>query len=79
MELDRGKRQLLCDLSVLDRGRLSQVHSLDELCDVGAAGDCGAAAKGLELGLADHTVLVHLNLKLHHITACWRANNSRAN
>jgi hypothetical protein len=45
------------------------LHSLplDPLSRDGAASDGTAASEGLEFGVRNHTVVVHLNLKLHNI------------
>lgn len=52
---DRRQAQLLCDLGVLDRPRLVEMHPLDPLGHVRRRSDRGSTAKGLELDVGDDT------------------------
>mmetsp|Transcript_18364 Transcript_18364/g.47891 ORF Transcript_18364/g.47891 Transcript_18364/m.47891 type:complete len:228 (+) Transcript_18364:265-948(+) len=67
VQLHRRQAQVLCDLTVLDLHHVLDRASLDPFCCDRAAGDGRAAAKGLEARVCDVAVLIHLDLKLHHI------------
>lgn len=69
MQLDGRQAELLGYVTVLDPGGLVQGLALDPLGCQGGGGDGGAAPKGLELGVDDLSLLVHLDLELHHVSA----------
>ena len=78
VQLDRGQRQLLGDVGVLELEGLVDRLSLDPLGGQGAAGDGRAATERLEFGVDDLAVLVHLDLELHHVAAGRGPHESRA-
>lgn len=80
MQLNRWEAQLLCYFCVLDLASLLKSHSSDTFCHVAAGSNGRTAAKSLELDIDDLAgFLVHLDLKLHNITACRCSNKASSN
>lgn len=69
VELHWRQRKLTRDLCVADSSSFIQRHALHTLGHVTRTRNGRAAAKRLEAHIFDDTVLVHLNTKLHNITA----------
>ncbi|MNL43035.1 hypothetical protein D3C87_1655260 [compost metagenome] len=78
MDLHRRQRQFLGDLRVLDLEGLVDGLALDPFGHQRRRRDGRAAAVGLELGVFDHTRLVHLDLQLHHVAAGRGADHAGA-
>src|SRR5450755_314118 len=67
VDLHGRQVELLDDLGVLDRLGLVDRLALDPLGGQRGAGDGGAAAEGLELGVLDDALVVDLDLQAHHV------------
>src|SRR5262249_47532717 len=78
VDLDGGQLQLVDDVRVLDLQRVVDALALEPLGGQARAGDGGAAAEGLELGVLDDAgVQVDLDLQFHHVAALWSAHETR--
>ena len=60
MKLHWGEGQLLRDVAVLDLSGVAQLLTLDPLRSQAGRGDSRAAAKGLELGVNNLSIVVNL-------------------
>ena len=70
MQLHWRQTQLLRDLSVSDPASLLKRHAADELGQVGAGGDGGPAAEGLEFDVGDGLGIgVDADLEFHDVAA----------
>ena len=78
VKLDGRQAQVLGDVSVLDLHDVVQGSPLDPLGGQAAARDGGAAAESLEARVDDVTVVVHLDLQLHHVAASRRSDQASA-
>src|SRR5207249_12173624 len=79
MDLHRRQLQLVDDVRVLDLERVVHALALEPLGGQARAGDGGAAAEGLELGILDETsVEVDLDLQLHDVATLGSADEARA-
>lgn len=77
--LHRRKAKLLGNFGVTNPTGIVKAHPTDQLGEITRAGDGAAATEGLELDVADLVGFrVDLDLKLHHITAGWGTDETRA-
>jgi len=79
MELDRGERELFCNLSVFDTARLVDLHAFDPLGRKRTGRDRRSAAEGFELRIDDLALVVDLDLQAHHVAASGRPDQPGAN
>lgn len=71
MQFDWRQTELLGNLGVLDAAGGLESHATDELGQVAARGDGGAAAKGLEFDVRDGIgIFVNTDLEFHDIATC---------
>ena len=68
MQFDRWEAELLCDFSVFDFLSFDNIHAHYTFSEETAAGNCGAAAKGLEFNVDDLARVVNTDLQFHNIT-----------
>lgn len=78
MQLDRRQRQLLRNIRILQLARLINSLALDPFGGQAARCNRRATAKGLEFGIDNLPIGVHLDLQLHHITASRSAHQASA-
>lgn len=79
LTLHRREAQLLCNLRVPDLGRVLERHAAHQLGEVAGARNGAAAAKRLELDVADGVVVrVDTDLELHDIAARGGADETSA-
>jgi len=76
MQLHRGQAEFLGDFGVLNLAGILKRHSSNEFSHVGGGGNCRTAAKGLEFGLFDDSVLVDTDLQLHYVPAATKKNEN---
>merc|ERR1719193_216396 len=79
MEFHRRKLQFLGDLSILYFHRLLGGFSFQPLRSKGARSDGTPTTECFKASIGYHTVLIDLNLELHHIATSWSANKSGSN
>ena len=68
-QIDSDSPEFLCDLGILDQPGIIQGQPPDPLGHVTTTGDSTSTSKGLELYVLDDSVVVDLDLKLHHVSA----------
>jgi hypothetical protein len=80
LTLDGWQTEFLCNLGIPDLGGVLQRHSPHQLSQVTRTRNRAAAAKGLELDIADGVVGgIHPDLELHNVATGRRTDESRAN
>ena len=79
MKLHRWERELFGDVCVFDGGGLIDRFALDPFGSQRRAGDGRSTSKSLELGISDVAIVVHLDLKSHHISASGSSYKSCTN
>lgn len=71
MQFDWRQTELFGNLGVLDAAGGLEGHATDELGQIAAGGDGGAAAKGLEFDVRDGVgIFVDTDLEFHDIATC---------
>jgi hypothetical protein len=78
MQLDGRQRELLCNGRVLDALGLLHVLALDPLGDERGGRDGRAAAERLKLCVDDLSLVIHLDLQLHDVSAGGGAHEAGA-
>jgi hypothetical protein len=63
VQLDGGQAQVLGDLTVLDAQGIVQALAPDPFRGNAAAGDCRPTSEGLELGVHNVAIVIHLQGK----------------